>query len=577
MLKKELHIRNILLVVVLLILVIFGIIISLYQYKLITNDINSDMKIQNSCVHKTFNLFLTTLQKDISVKSDFMLSLPNVTNTFKQRDREKLYSLVKDSYTQMTLQNKYVKIMTFRLNDGSVFLRVHKPEMFGDSINKKRKIILDTISTKKRQYGFEVGKLKMTYRIVTPIFHDNKLVGVIEVGIEPEYITENINHLFEIQTALLIKKESKSISLNKSKMESIDDFLLARGSELFKNNLSTLGLDHKTNTIFYNNEEYQINTNLNLYSHKNEIAAKILLAYSMKEYNEKLHRLIKNNIFMTIFILFILLIVLNIGLNYFIKKLQKFNIEIIEKDQMMIQHSKMAAMGEMLESIAHQWRQPLSIITTSASSIVMRKKLGVFDEDSLEPTCDTIVSSAKHLSHTIDDFRNFFKDEKEKEFFNLKETFSSTFSLISSKFKNRNIIIIEDIESIKIHGFRNELIQVLINILNNARDALEIKDIDRVIFVNICSKNDKAIIKIKDNAGGIAEGILPQIYDAHFTTKPDDKGTGIGLYMSQNIINNSFHGTINAINKKFEYEGITYSGVEFTIELPLNVPNKDNK
>ena len=176
MLKKEIYLKNTILGAVLLLLIIFGAALSLYQYKLINDDINSDITIQRDCIHKTFNLFLNNLQEDISIKSDYMLSIPDVTKAFQQRDREKLYSLVKDSYVQMTLQNKYVKIMTFRLNDGSAFLRVHKPEMFGDAISNKRKVILDTIATQKRQYGFEVGKLKMSYRIVTPIFHKNELM-----------------------------------------------------------------------------------------------------------------------------------------------------------------------------------------------------------------------------------------------------------------------------------------------------------------------------------------------------------------------------------------------------------------
>ncbi|MEA1955434.1 MAG: cache domain-containing protein, partial [Campylobacterota bacterium] len=109
--------------------------------------------------------------------------------------------------------------MSFRLTDGSTFLRVHKPKMYGDKLNKKRKIILDTISTQKRQCGFEVGKLKMTYRVVTPIFYNNELVGVVEIGIEPEFITQRINKVFSSKSGLVIKKDFKSISLDKTQLK----------------------------------------------------------------------------------------------------------------------------------------------------------------------------------------------------------------------------------------------------------------------------------------------------------------------------------------------------------------------
>ncbi|MCK5110626.1 MAG: hypothetical protein KAQ94_03820 [Arcobacteraceae bacterium] len=571
MIKKERYIKNTLLSAVLVILIIFGVAISFYQYNLIQNDIKSDIKIQNNYVHKTFDLFLNKLKQDVILKSDFFLSAKGVKKAFNEKNREKLYSLVENIYKRMAEQNKYLKIMTFRLNDGSTFLRVHKPHMFGDKLNKKRKIILDTISTQKRQYGFEVGKLKMTYRVVTPIFYDKKLIGIVEVGVEPEYITENINKLFEIRTALLIKKEDKTISLDKSKMQRLNGFVLARGDELFKKTLKDINLKQSSNTIMYKNNEYLIHTMLNLNNHKDKVAAKVLLAYNMKIHNEKLNYLIKNNLLITALMLIILFVILNIGLNYFMRKIEKSHRDIIEKDNVMAQHSKMAAMGEMLESIAHQWRQPLSVITTSATGVKMQKELGVLEDKLLVDSCVSITNSANHLSQTIDDFRNFFKHNKEKSFFNLKDTFHSTFNLVSSKFEIQDIEIIENIDDIEIFGFENELIQVFMNILNNARDELEIKDIKGVIFIDIYEQNDNAIIKIKDNAGGISNEILPKIFGAYFTTKEDNDGTGIGLYMSRKIIVDNFNGTIEAKNKEFEYEGINYTGVEFKIKLPLNI------
>ncbi len=566
MLRKERYIKNTLLMIALVILAVFGIIISLYQYQLIKNDIKSDIKIQNSYAHKTFDTFLESLKKDITLKSKFMLETPHVKEVFSNQNRDKLYSLVKKQYSRMVLQNKYLKIITFRLTDGSTFLRVHKPHMFGDKLNKKRKIILDALLTQKKQYGFEVGKLKMTYRIVTPIFYNKKLVGVMEVGVEPEYITDKINKLFEIQTALLIKKEAKSISLDTTQMKRLDNFLLARGDELFQNNVKNINLNKSLNSITYKENEYLIHTSLNLNNHKNDIAAKILLAYNMKIYNDKLNHLIKNNILITILILLILFITLNIGLNYFIKKIEKSHNDMLEKDQMIAQHSKMAAMGEMLESIAHQWRQPLSVISISSSSMKMQKELGLLDDESLFKSCDKITDSAFHLSQTIDDFRGFFKQDKEKKKFTLKNTIDKTSNLLISQFENAKIKIIENIDDIEIVGFENELIQVIINIVNNARDALVTKEDKRFIFIDVY-KDDKIIIKIKDNAGGIPEDILPKIFDSHFTTKEDTDGTGIGLYMSQKIIIDNFNGTIEANNEQYTYENVEYIGAEFKIIL----------
>ena len=240
-----------------------------------------------------------------------------------------------------------------------------------------------------------------------------------------------------------------------------------------------------------------------------------------------------------------------------------------ERDSIVMQQSKMAAMGEMLESIAHQWRQPLSVITTASSGIKMQKEFDILTDEILLTSCDSITNSAQHLSQTIDDFRSFFQEDKVKKHFNAKDIFHKTMALLTSKFKNIEIEIIENIDDVNTNGFGNELVQVFMNILNNAKDELEIQDIKRMIFVDIHQITDNIVIKIKDNAGGIPEDILPKIFDSNFTTKLERDGTGIGLYMTKKIIENSFKGTIEANNVSYRYNGKDYAGAEFAITIPL--------
>ncbi len=245
------------------------------------------------------------------------------------------------------------------------------------------------------------------------------------------------------------------------------------------------------------------------------------------------------------------------------------NQQLKENEQLLMQQSKMATMGEMIESIAHQWRQPLSMITTSASGIKVQKEFNMLTDEILLESCDNIVNSANHLSDTIDDFRSFLKPDKEKKPFMIKDTYHHTLKLIVSRFKNRDIEIIEALDNTTVDGYGNELVQVFMNILNNARDELEILDNQkRLIFIDIYSQNNKAIIKIKDNAGGIPDDIIAKIFDSHFTTKQDADGTGIGLYMSQKIIHDSCKGTLEVENSKYNYKGIEYKGAQFTILLP---------
>ncbi|PKI79962.1 histidine kinase [Malaciobacter halophilus] len=244
-----------------------------------------------------------------------------------------------------------------------------------------------------------------------------------------------------------------------------------------------------------------------------------------------------------------------------------------DKDRLLSQQVKMAAMGEMLENIAHQWRQPLSIISTTSSGIVMQKNAGILKDDFLVKSMDTINDTAQYLSKTIEDFRNFYEPNKNIVGFNIKTIYTKTLNIISFKYENLNIKFFEKIEDVDMIGLDSELIQVVINLLNNSKDALETNndEIERFIFVEIFSIKQNLIIKIRDNAGGVDEEIIDRIFEPYFTTKHKAQGTGIGLYMSQEIISKHMNGEINVCNKEFKYNNKNYKGAQFTIKIPLKL------
>jgi signal transduction histidine kinase/ABC-type nitrate/sulfonate/bicarbonate transport system substrate-binding protein len=242
--------------------------------------------------------------------------------------------------------------------------------------------------------------------------------------------------------------------------------------------------------------------------------------------------------------------------------------ENLKKDRIMSQQSKMAAIGEMMENIAHQWRQPLSLITTGSSGLKIKKELGVLEDKFLIDTLDSIINSATNLSSTIDDFRDFFKPTRERSKFSLSECCNKTLDLLNSKLKNKGIRIIKNIESIQINAYESELIQVLMSILNNSRDAFsDEENQEKLIFINISMDKENIIIKIKDNAGGVNNNILNKIYEPYFTTKHKAQGTGIGLYMCEEMITKHMNGKIESTNKKYIYEDIEYRGLETVITL----------
>ncbi len=278
----------------------------------------------------------------------------------------------------------------------------------------------------------------------------------------------------------------------------------------------------------------------------------------------------------------ILIIVLLLFSIYFSKLLQrrfeKYRKEISQyidenskQQNLLLYQSKMASMGEMIGNIAHQWRQPLSTITATASGIRLQNELNMLDKEFLDDGLKGISNSAMYLSHTIDDFRNFFKKDDEKTKFFVKDLLERTISLISSKFNDNEIYILKTIENIELYNHQNQLIQVIINLLNNAKDEFDKidKSAKKYIFIDSYKKDSEYIIKIKDNAGGIKKEIIGKIFEQHFTTKSDVDGTGIGLFMSKEIIEKNAKGKISAYNEEFEYEGSIYKGAVFEIILTI--------
>jgi len=271
-----------------------------------------------------------------------------------------------------------------------------------------------------------------------------------------------------------------------------------------------------------------------------------------------------------VFIVIILLLIILAAKNREINKLNKNLEEKIKKaieenhkkEQILFQQSKLAAMGEMIGAIAHQWRQPLNSLALNIQLLVddfFEKKV---DEKYIENFEKKNLNIIHFMSKTIDDFRNFFSKDKEKEYIDLMESVIDVLKLIDKQLKDLNIKIEIKGKSKKVYAYKNELKQVILNIITNSKDAILENNIENgkiSIFI------DKNKIIIEDNAGGIPENIKDRIFEPYFTTK-NTKGTGIGLYMSKVIIEEHMKGKIYFENTK--------DGVKFIIELKEDNDNK---
>ncbi|WP_404317056.1 PAS domain S-box protein [Malaciobacter canalis] len=240
-------------------------------------------------------------------------------------------------------------------------------------------------------------------------------------------------------------------------------------------------------------------------------------------------------------------------------------------EQSIIQsQAKLASMGEMIGNIAHQWRQPLNIISTIASSIKVKNEFGQKVElDDLLFDMTHIMEQTQYLSKTIDDFRNFIKDTNEKELLSIVNTIEKTLVIIHSSFLNNNIKIIKDYEDdIEIAGYQNQLIQAIMNILNNSKDAIIeniIADDKKVVHISTKIVNENFIVSIKDSGKGIDKDNIDKVFEPYFTTKHQSVGTGIGLSLAHQIITEHHNASIEVSNCTFNVNSKEYNGACFNL------------
>jgi signal transduction histidine kinase len=235
--------------------------------------------------------------------------------------------------------------------------------------------------------------------------------------------------------------------------------------------------------------------------------------------------------------------------------------ELRKKDEVLMQQSRQAAMGEMIGNVAHQWRQPLNAVGLLVQDLTLSYEYGNFSKGYLEASTEKIMQLVRHMSQTIDDFRNFFTPDKEKSQFQLAKVVDNTLALINGSLADKGIRVEVDAqEAPPVSGHPNEFSQVLLNILNNAMDAFAGQRCeDPCITVKVFHEQDKAVLTILDNAGGIEAGVMPRIFEPYFTTKEQGKGTGIGLYMAKNIVEKNMNGSLSVRN--------CGAGAEFRIEV----------
>jgi signal transduction histidine kinase len=552
----------------------------------------------------------------------------HIKKVFKQRDRKKLYELLKNEYEY--LKKFGFEQLHFHLPNNNSFLRMHYPQTFGDNLSDIRFSVDYVNKNKKYIEGIETGRVLPGYRFVYPLFFNKEYIGSVELSFRIYKIVDEFEKVYNIHTHYLIEKKefkqkvfkelykyyipssehSEYVKLNRKYIDKFEPWVDdAKKREFLNKNLSTkklFSLELDSNHDYIKDHEHLLVTFLPVKNIKgNSYSYFVFYSQSMELFNiEEDTKDIRIALFF-LMILFFLLIYLSILYKNHIKdsnvKLVKFNkilekkvkektnklqilnneLEIInkdlesrvkkeveknrEKDLQLFEQTKKASMGEMVGAIAHQWRQPLNELSIRVQKIKRDYEKGLIDENYLFKFVEKNKKTINFMSKTIDDFRNFFRIDKVKREFDVLKSIEEVLDLQATQLQHYNITLEINGKSFLLNGFKNEFQQVIMNIINNSKDAILENSISSPkILINIFDNK----ILIKDNGGGIKKDILGRIFDPYFTTKDEGKGTGMGLYVSKMIIEDNMGGKI--------YSEDTEDGTIFIIDFRKREEDEKN-
>ena len=544
-----------------------------------------------------FNEYTEHSKRELFTLKDSKIFKNYIKDNSNENNVEELFSyMIKSCANVMQLRyidkNGFEKIRMDKTNYDSTPFLIEKNKLqnksnryyFKETMQLKRGEIWYSNIDLNIEYNKIEKPIKPVLRIGIPVYNKNEKTGILIINIFMEYILDKIldSQLYNIY---LIDKEGNFI-LHPDKTKRWNKYLNKNYTikALFKEDYKKILNSNR----YYNERLYSRFLDFN-----NTEEIRMIIEPKFYKTQQHIQEQINNSIY-----IMILMILTSFPVAYFFsfkfatlkaivdrlnsslekrvkrktKELQELNKTLEqrvkeevdknrEKEKQLLHQSRLAQMGEMISMIAHQWRQPLAAISSTAGTLKLDILMDNYKKEFFEKSLGNISDYSQHLSSTINDFRNFFKDNKEKQETKLEEIIENSLEIIGSTLNSDNIKLVKKYECNEIfYNYPNELKQVVLNLIKNAEDVLLEQSIKNpTIYLKTYLQKNKYILEVSDNAGGIPKDIMHNIFMPYFSTKKNKEGTGLGLYMSKIIIEDNCNGKLYFKNSD--------EGAVFTIEL----------
>ncbi|CAG1014301.1 Signal transduction histidine-protein kinase AtoS [Anaerolineales bacterium] len=459
---------------------------------------------------------------------------------------------------------RYVPVISVLIFDGAGKLRYHMtpPSILHDPERLRPNVSKEVFTTKKYSYGYETNIVPLYFCTALPVRDSlSNVVGTIELGVDLSFFHYNLKWFFkDVKTAIFSKGKLLENQYD-HKIESAEyvyDYYLklkTNDNQFFSQFIDRINFKRTTNDIRIGDNYYLVSTSQILRDNGGREVGKYLVAYDMTELRRRHWG------YFYVWLLFFA-ITASVMLCINMVGFKKYERIITEQDKMLAQRSKQCALGEMLGHIGHQWRQPLYNLSLIVQNIGLQNQLGKLDDTLLNSQITQANQNIQYMSNIIDDWRSLLMTGSSRTEIELQASVERAIAMVAPVMEQSRITI-ENRITLPVHtmGFVNDLVQLTINVLLNARDQLSLMTGERVILLSCREEADSLVtVTFQDNGGGIPEHLLKRIFDPYITTKDKADGTGLGLYMCRQIVENLDQGKVWAENRSFELLGKTQYG-----------------